>query len=337
MDSFTHRVSFSRRKRRTLSGNNESQDDSVLSSTNLSDFNSPRRPNKSKTQNQLTESQYQELMRKKMLCKRLNARKESRHLLFEKKRNIQEEEGSESDETTIEEEKREGVKEKKEKIVMKLDTNLSPVVSQPTKLPVAVAPHLPAFTSVNLNQEDPSSKKSFGSNLVKKMNTIKNKFNTFVKSSKLSSTMTSQLTKCSSTSVIQAPSQAKLLAPPPPPPTLAQSKPQQSASNSMRRSTSAFNVAAIDTNKYMRKQNSVSSCNSMSSISSCSTANALLYHGQKRVANLRSQRHHSSSLSLASKENKKPPFKSSFRIAYNDKHLYEKVSYQEDEELTLNS
>jgi len=334
MDSFTHRVSFSRRKRRTLSGHNESQDDSVLSSTNLSDFNSPKRLNtKSKAHNQLTESQCQELMRKKMLCKRLNARKESRHLLFEKKRNIQEEgEESESDEE-------EGAKAKKEEIAMTFDTNLSPVVSKPTKLPVAVATHMPAFTSVNLNnQEDSAAKKSFGSNLVKKMNTIKNKFNTFVKNSKLSSTMTSQMTKCTSTSVIQPPTQAKVLAPPPPPPpTLAQSKSQLPTGNSMRRSTSAFNVEAISQNKYMRKQNSVSSCSSMSSISSCSTANALLYHDQKRVANLRGQRHHSSNLSLTSKENKKPPFKTSFRIAYNDKHLYEKVSFQEDEEFTLNS
>lgn len=329
MDSFDfeHNSSSYRRIKRSISANNLSQND-TLSLTNSSELNSTKR--QSKGHSHLTESQYQELMRKKMVFKRLNARKESRHNLLERKRNIKE---SEMGEPHIQEEVEddnddanislEDINEQSEREVLNSNTQLSN-----TELPSST-PCLAAFTSTNINQNETSTKKSFGSNLVKKMTTIKNKFNMLVKNKKLPPpTITTQLTKSSSVDLIKNNRSEPI----------DSSKPQQAQKNgsisSMRRSTSAFNVATIDKNKYMRKQNSMTSASSMSSISSCSSTNASMYNNHKRVAHLPNKHQQSSNLSLVSKENKRPPFRNSFRICYNDKHLYQKVSNEKGDEQT---
>ena len=338
MDSFEFEHNSScRRIRRSISANNLSQND-TFSLTNLSELNSLKRLSKSKAHNHLTESQYQELMRKNMIFKRLNARKESRHTLLERKRNIKETEMGELHIREEEEDETDGedvnddvyvslqdINEQSEREVLNSNTHLSN-----TELPSST-PCFSAFTSVNINQEDTSTKKSFGSNLVKKMTTIRNKFNMFVKNTKLPP---STVTKSSSVDLIKMPIQNNRLGPSLC--SIESSKPQQtqkdSSISSMRRSTSAFNVTTIDKNKYMRKQNSITSTSSMSSISGCSSTNASMYNNHKRVAHLPNKHYQSSNLSLVSKENKRPPFRNSFRICYNDKHLYQKVSYERGDE-----
>ena len=269
------------KRRSSINTHNTSLDDYSLNSSGL---NSSK---KSTAHCHLTDSEYHELMRKKKLISQLNARKEKRHFLIEKSRGLNERDIAEEEE----EENAHGM------------TMTRPIGSG----------GVPAFSTVSvgaLQSEETLSKKSFGSNLVKKVtNSIKNRFNTLVKSTK------APQVKAPTVFCMKPPQQPTILT------THAR----------MRRSTSAYNVAAhhADRTKCMRKQNSVSSCSSssMSSLSSFNSTNTSAYSNQKIKANLPAQQgHHISNLSLASKENKKPPFRSSFKVTYNDSHLYQKVS-----------
>ena len=318
ISSINKRNRLNGRKRSSILGGNISQhaESSPSVSINVSVLDSSKR-SLNRSVNALNTNRDQ-----KRKEKQKNIHKEKRQRIIEKIRKINElddQSMEESEENALPVHRIEAFIEEAESDI-EATAEVAPSTSAPKSeqiMPNTAAAFYTAHIEQNPNE---LSKKSFGSYLVKKMtNSIKNKFNNLVKNSKAA---TLQQTKPVAT-VIQ--NKAVMVAP---------SAPQEPP-RMMKRSSSAFHVTApsTNTNKYLKKQNSMASCSSMSSISSIcggrSSANISSMTHRSNFSQMQRSSHHMSQTNVAHsncKENKKPVFKSAVKVNYDDKHLYQQVN-----------
>jgi hypothetical protein len=274
--------------------------------------------------------EHQDVMRQKTLTNQNKMRKEKRQLILEKARKIKENRDEELEH-----------EENKSNLV---NAMLLPVAQPSSATDIEMQQH-PTEIETMRQPTQKSSLQTTGSNLVRKVaSSIRNKFNEFVSGKSLVGANApkvplvaqskSKLTKTMSTRIPTMPSVLTQVRKPTINSTLTQ---QPAVASGLRRSTSAFNVVQTDNfhntfakTKALKRQSGMSSCASMSSISS------LNQHNQAKVpvvANRLAFKLHqySSNVSLASvssfssKDSKKPAFKPAYKVNYSDKHLYQKT------------